>query len=250
MRNNSKHFSERAIAFATTAFATMAFAAITTTASALHAQSNEANRKALLAADRAYAKAAEGTDLISAITGMMSDSVTLVALGNLYHGIPKVREALNTNAANAESKYSWSPLYGEVSADGKTGFTLGFASWKKSDNTETLGKYVAYWTKGASGWKVLVYKRVVRAAGEVSMAEEAGPKLVASAGKFTSADSVRFAAELDKAERDFSDACRKDRAWCGIHAELRARWPSLRWRRRRGVSTWTGGYRRGNQQRW
>ncbi|MEP6765178.1 MAG: hypothetical protein ABJB66_12740 [Gemmatimonadaceae bacterium] len=196
MRNNKLKFATIVVAFA-------ASCAILPTSS-LHAQSNEANRKALLAADRAFAKSAEGGDVIEAIAGMMSDSVTLIALGDLFHGIPKVREALSRNSDNVKSKYSWSPLYGEVSADGKTGFTLGFTMLKKSDNSEVPGKYVAYWTKGASGWKVLVYKRTARAAGDVSMTEEPGPKTVASAAKFTSVDSTRFAAELDKTERDFS----------------------------------------------
>ena len=166
----------------------------------------KSNRDELLAADRAMAKAAEKMDLVSAITNMLADSATLIALGETFHGVPAARAALSRNPDNAISKFSWTPIYGEVAADGKTGFTLGFSTWKKPDNTEALGKYVAYWTKQSTGWRVLVYKRTGRAAGDVSMAEEPPTKMVASASqKFKSADSIRFAKQLDSTERAFSD---------------------------------------------
>lgn len=180
--------------------------AATTLATISTAQTPSANRASLLAADRAFSNASASTDLVSGITGMLADSVTVVALGELFHGIPAAREALNRNADNAKSTFKWTPIQGDVSNDGQSGYTMGFTTWKRPDGVEVPGKYVAYWIKQRGDWKVLVYKRVARGAGSVSMAEESAPvKTAANATQFTSADSLRFAKELDAAERAFSD---------------------------------------------
>lgn len=180
--------------------------AAATVATIANAQTQAANRAALLAADRAFSTASASTDLVSGITGMLADSVTIVALGELFHGIPAAREALNRNADNAKSTFKWTPIQGDVSTDGQSGYTMGFTTWKRPDGAEVPGKYVAYWIKQRGDWKVLVYKRVARGAGTVSMAEEPAPaKSAAQATQFTSTDSLRFAKELDSAERAFSD---------------------------------------------
>lgn len=195
MGNNLHHLKHTAIA--------VAIALSTSTASA---QNPAANRAALLAADRAFAIASASTDLISGITGMLADSVTVIALGELFHGVPAAREALGRNPDNAKSTYKWTPLQGDVSNDGQVGYTMGFTTWKKPVGSEAPGKYVAFWTKQRGAWKVLVYKRVARGAGNVATAEEAAPvKPAAKNATYSSADSIRFAKELDAAERAFSD---------------------------------------------
>ncbi|MEO7999466.1 MAG: DUF4440 domain-containing protein [Gemmatimonadaceae bacterium] len=195
MRNNLHYIKRAAVAI------TIAFSASTAVA-----QNPTANRAALLAADRAFATSSASTDLVSGITAMLADSVTMIALGELFHGVPAAREALGRNPDNAKSTYKWTPLQGDVSNDGQVGYTMGFTSWKKPDGTEVPGKYVAFWTKQRGAWKVLVYKRVARAAGDVATAEEAAPvKPVIKNASYSSADSIRFAKELDAAERAFSD---------------------------------------------
>lgn len=181
-------------------------AASTTASITASAQTPAANRAALLAADRAFATSSASTDLVSGITAMLADSVTMIALGELFHGVPAAREALSRNADNAKSTYRWTPIQGDVSNDGQTGYTMGFTTWKKPDGSEVPGKYVAFWTKHSGAWKVLVYKRVARGAGDVAITEEAAPvKPAVKNTQYSSADSVRFAKELDAAERAFSD---------------------------------------------
>ncbi|MGV3708068.1 MAG: hypothetical protein ACO1Q7_04445 [Gemmatimonas sp.] len=182
----------------------------------LHAQPQSQSRShadlraSLLAADRAFASKSAGTDLVSGLTASFADSITLIALGEQFHGVAAAREALNRNAENAKSSFRWSPIQGDVSNDGQTGYTLGFTTWKRPDGTEVPGKYVAFWTKQRGEWRVLVYKRTGRGAGDVSTAEEGAPLHVGATQKqFTSADSMRFARELDAAERAFSDDAAK-----------------------------------------
>lgn len=195
---NSLTIMKRAVVVASTVMLSLAPNAI--------AQTQGANRAALLAADRAFSAASASTDLISGITGMLSDSVTMVALGELFHGVPAARDALGRNADNAKSTFTWTPIQGDVSTDGMAGYTMGFTTWKRPDGTDVPGKYVAYWTKERGAWKVLVYKRTARGAGDVSLTEEAAPaKSLVKNSNYSSTDSLRFAKELDAAERAFSD---------------------------------------------
>jgi ketosteroid isomerase-like protein len=158
-----------------------------------------------MAADREFGSKSATTDLISGITAMFADSVALIALGQEFHGVAAAREALGRNPDNARSTVRWTPLNGDVSADGKAGYTMGFMTTRTADGKEILGKYVSFWIRQANGWRVLVYKRVGRAAGEVSTAEEPAPVHSDVARKAHSvADSAQFARELDAAERAFS----------------------------------------------
>lgn len=187
-------------------FTTVAALALVLSHQTANGQSPSANRVALLAADRAYGASSAKTDLISGLSAMFSDSITLIALGEQFHGVTAAKEALGRNADNAKSTFSWTPLQGDVSGDGNTGYTLGFTTWKKPDGSETPGKYVAFWVKQRGQWRVLVYKRTARGAGDVSIAEEAAPaKPAATKVQYSTADSVKFARELDAAERAFSD---------------------------------------------
>lgn len=180
-------------------------AAVLVATTNMQAQSPAANRAALLAADRSFSGKSAKTDLISGVTAMFADSVTLIALGELFHGVSAARDALNRNADNAKSTFKWTPIQGDVSVDGGTGYTMGFTTWKKPDGTEVPGKYVAFWAKQHGEWRVLVYKRTARAAGDVSTAEEPAPvKPAPTKPQYTVADSTRFAHELDAAERSFS----------------------------------------------
>ena len=199
MENKSRRIWSAIVAVAA------ALAASLTTTQA-NTQTPAANRAALLAADRSFGSNSANTSLISSLSAMFADSITLIALGEQFHGISAAREALNRNADNAKSTITWTPLQGDVSADGNVGYTMGFTAWKKPDGSLVPGKYVAFWTKQRGAWRVLVYKRTARGPGDVSTAEETAPlKPPASKTQFTAADSMKFAHELDLAERTFSD---------------------------------------------
>lgn len=175
-------------------------------AQSVSAQSTNANRTALLAADRSFASKSANTDLISGMSAMFADSITLIALGDQFHGVAAAREALGRNADNAKSTFTWAPLQGDVSTDGNTGYTMGFTTWKRPDGSLVPGKYVAFWAKQRGEWRVLVYKRTARGAGDVPTAEEAAPvRPTPGKAQYSAADSAQFARELDAAERAFSD---------------------------------------------
>jgi ketosteroid isomerase-like protein len=114
-------------------------------------------------------------------------------------------EALRANPLNATSHAEWTPIRAGISADGEHGFTFGYMTTRRADGTVTPGKYLAYWVKGADGWRVAVYRNRARAEGDVSMAllPPTLPTLMAARG--TAGDVERHRASLDAAERAFSN---------------------------------------------
>jgi hypothetical protein len=115
-----------------------------------------------------------------------------------------VLQALRLNLDNTRSRVDWTPIRGGVSSDGEHGFTFGYVTVARPDGSEQLGKYVAYWVRGDAGWRVAAYKRVPRAAGEVSLAmlPPSLPKRALPRGD--AATVQRYADELSLAEHTFS----------------------------------------------
>lgn len=173
------------------------------------AQSLAAERAALLAADRKLGSSGNAPDVITAISAQFADSVSFISLGQIFKGVAAAREALTRNPDNAKSTATWAPIQGDVSADGKVGYTMGYLTIKAPDGKETPGKYVSYWIKERGAWRVLVYKRAGRAPGAAAVEEPAPVKPALKAVKNSAADSTRFAQELDRAERNFSDEAGK-----------------------------------------
>ena len=125
----------------------------------------------LLAADRAFSLASARTDLVTGLTAMFADSVTMpLPTGQWATGVADVREALRSNPANPTSRITWTPVRGGVSADGMHGFTLGYMTLRTADSTVVPLKYIAYWVKEPRGWRVVAYKRNRRPDGDVSLA--------------------------------------------------------------------------------
>jgi ketosteroid isomerase-like protein len=123
----------------------------------------------LIAADRAYSAASARTDLVSGISAMFADDVIMpIPRNGFANGKAAAVGVLRSTADNAKSKATWSPIRAGISADGTHGFTYGYMVTEKPDKSVLPGKYLAYWIKGASGWRVAVYKRAPRPAGEVS----------------------------------------------------------------------------------
>jgi ketosteroid isomerase-like protein len=113
----------------------------------------------LLAADRAFAAAARSTDLISALSAMFAPDVILPNPTGLAFGIEPAVKALRANPANATARIEWTPVRASLSGDGLHGFTAGFMTMRLADGAEVPLKYLAYWEKQESGWRVRVYKR-------------------------------------------------------------------------------------------
>ncbi len=122
---------------------------------------------ALLAADRDFATAATSLDAVTALTRMFAPEVVIPgAPARLYRGLEAVTSFLRSSP-DASARASWSPVRGGVSADGLHGFTFGFMMLTRQDGSTVPLKYMAYWVKGPSGWRVVGYKRARRPLGDV-----------------------------------------------------------------------------------
>ena len=160
----------------------------------------------LMAADRAFAASAAGANLVDALLGMFRDDVTMNWPKGFARGRDEARAALLTNAANADSRLSWTPLRAGVSADGLHGFTLGVMTMTLPDQTVRPLKYMAYWIRDASGWKVAAYKRAPAGAGPTPtevFAPSLPSRLVAPVTDQAVIDAHRVS--LTSAEKAFSD---------------------------------------------
>jgi ketosteroid isomerase-like protein len=113
----------------------------------------------LLAADRAFSVASGKSDVVNGLSAMFADDVVLTHAGGIASGKPAAVDALQQNKANAGARIEWTPLRAAISGDGRHGFTAGFMTLRTADGKEAPLKYLAYWEKQASGWRVLAYKR-------------------------------------------------------------------------------------------
>jgi ketosteroid isomerase-like protein len=161
----------------------------------------------LLAADRACSAASAKTDLVSGLAAMFADDIVIPSPpGRLVEGKESVIAALRANADNARSRTEWTPVRGAISADGQHGFTAGFMTVHRPDDTALRLKYLSYWVKRPEGWRVAVFKRT--RAGDAPPPAGMMTPLVPAALVPPSTDPViiaRHRDSLDKAERSFSD---------------------------------------------
>lgn len=105
----------------------------------------ERDRAALLAADRAHARA---TDFTSAF----ADDATY-----LHPGAPLVRgkEAIRTILAGSPGPLTWAPEDADVSGDGTLGYSYGWTHL-----SDQRGKYLACWQRRTNGpWRIVAYAR-------------------------------------------------------------------------------------------
>src|SRR5690349_930251 len=124
----------------------------------------------LLAADVAASAASAKTTVIPGLTSMFAQDVIMQAPAvGFARGIAAATEALKANPDNAAGKVEWTPVRAGVSGDGLHGFTFGYMTLRRPDNTTVPIKYLAYWVKRDGRWQVAAYKRRLRAAGEVSL---------------------------------------------------------------------------------
>jgi len=113
----------------------------------------------LLAADRAFSAASSKTDLITGLSAMFADDVTMPVPGLHAYGTEEAIDALRANPANTGAKAVWTPARVAISRDGFHGFTAGFMTITRADGSVNPAKYLAYWVKQKNGWRVAVYKR-------------------------------------------------------------------------------------------
>lgn len=158
----------------------------------------------LLAADRAFAAASARTDLITGLSAMFAPDIVMpIPGGRFAEGAPAAIEALRGNPANAQSRLEWTPVRGGIAADGQQGFTYGYMTLHRPDNSTQPFKYLSYWVKGPAGWRVAVYRRRPRPDGAVSLVAMA-PSLPSRMVAIDPSGSARLGASLAEAERSFS----------------------------------------------
>ncbi len=161
----------------------------------------------LLVADRTFAAVSAEVDLVSGLTAMFDEDVIMATADQHFtRGKAAARAALDATAENRESRVSWTAVRAGVSADGTHGFTFGYMTLTRPDGTIAPGKYLAYWVKRPGGWRVAVYRRGPRPEGDVPagmMPPAAPPRMVAPTADEATVE--RFRAELERAERAFSD---------------------------------------------
>jgi ketosteroid isomerase-like protein len=165
--------------------------------------SPQAGAEALLAADRAYAAASATTDAVTALTAMFAPDVIMPGPpGRLHRGLAEATASLRANPDNAEARVTWTPVRAGLAADGTQGFTFGFMTQRRRDGTALPLKYMAYWVKDASGWRVAGYKRARRPEGEM-------PTTLVPARLVQAVTDAAHRAALERgltdAERAFSD---------------------------------------------
>lgn len=119
----------------------------------------------LLAADRAFSAAAGTTkSVVDGLTPMFAADVIVPQPGGKFtHGVNEIVAALMVNPDNgAGSHVVWTPVRAGISADATQGFTFGYMELHKPDGLRTPMKYMSYWVKTPSGWRVAVFKRALR----------------------------------------------------------------------------------------
>lgn len=158
----------------------------------------------LLAADRAFASASAKTDVISGLTAMFAPDVSLTYAGGIAYGSAKAIEALKANPINMGGRIEWMPARVSVSGDGRHGFTAGFMTLHRADGTTTPMKYLAYWEKQKSGWRVLAYKRGVGKTAAPAMPVSYVLPTNSAAAATDAATIERYRESLADAERAFS----------------------------------------------
>jgi hypothetical protein len=163
----------------------------------------------LLAADRTYAAASAGTDVVTGLSSIFAPDASGPLPGRqLAMGSDSLVRALRSNPENATSRIVWAPMGVGISGDGTHGYTYGFMTMTPPGKPGVPMKYLAYWVKGPSGWKVEAYKRVPRAAGD----SVDGPRvrLIPSRSLAPNSASIEaYRKSLDAAERAFSDDAQK-----------------------------------------
>jgi len=169
----------------------------------------------LLATDESFSRGSQDEGTLLTLSAMFAAEVVMpIAKGRFAEGAAQVIETLLGQPDNAHSKMAWVPIRGGIAADGQHGFTLGYMILHKPDNSTVPFKYLAYWVKQPTGWRVVAYKRSPRKLSSVSAAsiERMPPllplkmvtMLLTSPDQLGMLSAMNNAASLEQAERSFS----------------------------------------------
>jgi ketosteroid isomerase-like protein len=109
------------------------------------------DRDALLAADRALSEKTAARGMLPGFMPAFSDDAAYLYPGApLLRGSDRIRSFLET--ADSLLTQTWSPAFGDVSADGRFGYTYG---WTRSPGQR--GKYLACWKRTTDTWRLAAF---------------------------------------------------------------------------------------------
>ena len=165
----------------------------------------------LFAADRSFAEAGANTDAVGSLSPLFASDVIMPVRGKGFaKGKADVIEALKANPDTSGARGVWTPVGVGVSADGMQGFTCGFMTENQLGGKQARLKYLAYWRRDESGWRVIAYKRGGRAQGPIASAPRSAllPGPMVSTAK-AAAGSINHTQTLAQAEQAFSNAAQR-----------------------------------------
>lgn len=175
-------------------------------------QSPQAVADELLAVDRRFGSTGPSAASADAVSAMFDDDVVIFAVPvpGFARGRDSARATLSRAFGEAQSHTQWAPIRAGISADGQHGFTFGYMTTTDQNGQTHLAKYLSYWVRRPQGWRVVVFKRVPRPEGEISvemMAPALPARIRAERGDNSQADRIRET--LAQRERSFSDEAQR-----------------------------------------
>jgi len=113
-----------------------------------------AERAALAAADRAFSQATETRGMVDGFTAWFADGAAfLPPRSTMIRGRAAMQEYLRTSPLLASMR--WENVRADVSADGRSGYTLGFGTAAGQDGSALHVRMITFWRRQANGeWKV------------------------------------------------------------------------------------------------
>jgi len=158
----------------------------------------------LLAAERDYSNRAAKLAPAAGIGSILAEDARLYTRQGVVRGGDAAEASLAANAMNKGTSASWRSVRGDVSADGRHGFTLGYLDIAGGDPKTAHRRYLAYWVRGSSGWRVAAFKQAIRAEGEADAPAQAAARPLRAAAPEQSR-KTNFRSSLTAAEKAFSD---------------------------------------------
>ena len=173
-------------------------------AAATSRQSPQAALDELIATERALSEAAAKLSPAEGIASLLADDGILYTRPAPVTGRAAAVAALQANPANAGTFAKWRSIRGGISADGLHGYTLGYLDIEGGNSPTAKRRYLAYWTRGARGWRVAAMKQIGHGPQD-EIAEQQPPTLPSHLIPPQPADLSGHEASLIAAEKAFSD---------------------------------------------
>ncbi len=122
------------------------------------APNGDAERQALMDADRAFASATAERGLDGWMAFHLSDARNIPASGEVAVGHEAIAARMSSLLSDDQLLFLWEPIFADVSVSRDVGYTHG--NWRLTrvgaDSVEQQGRYLTVWRKDSDGaWKVL-----------------------------------------------------------------------------------------------